>query len=295
MDCTKREGSRLDDIHVLCTYPQKADFHFPQILTLKMSANGVSKQLFVRKQWFLVETTHIALEQAFTSTTAATDKPQCVRRLEFIASLPPSSSNLPEKKKEQRDKKQQKSRERSQAKRRPYPTSSRYMRLMSTSPRRFRKYTADAATGILPCSSCCCCCCYSRVPPRSPPDLAAARRSLSLFLFSLPARSLGLSTALPRLPFPACARRVSHPAVMSVCFSFAGGGFQLRQNFDMKNYLKKKKTIMIGFFSFFISKFWRSFFLSSSKISRIYNRKINFFANSIFPISLSKNGEISPE
>jgi hypothetical protein len=52
---------------------------------------------------------------------------------------------------------------------------------------------------------------------------------------------------------------------------------------------------MIGFFSFFISKFWRSFFLSSSKISRIYNRKINFFANSIFPISLSKNGEISPE
>jgi hypothetical protein len=82
---------------------------------------------------------------------------------------------------------------------------------------------------------------------------------------------------------------------MSVCFSFAGGGFQLRQNFDMKNYLKKKKTIMIGFFSFFISKFWRSFFLSSSKISRIYNRKINFFANSIFPISLSKNGEISPE
>jgi len=157
MDCTKREGSRLDDIHVLCTYPQKADFHFPQILTLKMSANGVSKQLFVRKQWFLVETTHIALEQAFTSTTAATDKPQCVRRLEFIASLPPSSINLPEKKKEQRDKKQQKSRERSQAKRRPYPTSSRYMRLMSTSPRRFRKYTADAATGILPCSSCCCC------------------------------------------------------------------------------------------------------------------------------------------
>ncbi len=64
-----------------------------------MSANGVSKQLFVRKQWFLVETTHIALEQAFTSTTAATDKPQYVRRLEFIASLPPSSINLPEKKK----------------------------------------------------------------------------------------------------------------------------------------------------------------------------------------------------
>ncbi len=159
---------------MLCTYPQKADFHFPQILTLKMSANGVSKQLFVRKQWFLLQTTHIALELAFTSTTAATDKPQCVRRLEFNTK-PPSFFNLP-KTKEQRDKKQQKSRERSQAKRRPYPTSSRYMRLMSTSPRRFRKYTADAATGILPC-----CCCYSRVPPRSPPDLAAARRSLSLF------------------------------------------------------------------------------------------------------------------
>jgi len=46
-------------------------------------------------------------------------------------------------------------------------------------------------------------------------------------------------TALPRLPFPACARRVSHPAVMSVCFSFAGWGFQLRQNFDMKKMKKE--------------------------------------------------------
>ncbi len=43
----------------------------------------------------------------------------------------------------------------------PYPTSSRYIRLMSTSPRRFRKYIADAATGILPCS------CYSTISSRS--------------------------------------------------------------------------------------------------------------------------------
>jgi hypothetical protein len=43
----------------------------------------------------------------------------------------------------------------------PYPTSSRYIRLMRTSPRRFRKYIADAATGILPCS------CYSTISSRS--------------------------------------------------------------------------------------------------------------------------------
>jgi hypothetical protein len=65
-----------------------------------MSANGVSKQLFVRKQWFLLQTTHIALELAFTSTTAATDKPQCVRRLEFNANLPPSSISRKQKNKE---------------------------------------------------------------------------------------------------------------------------------------------------------------------------------------------------
>jgi hypothetical protein len=43
----------------------------------------------------------------------------------------------------------------------PYPTSSRYIRLMRTSPRRFRKYIADAATGILPYS------CYSTISSRS--------------------------------------------------------------------------------------------------------------------------------
>jgi hypothetical protein len=46
---------------------------------------------------------------------------------------------------------------------------------MSTSPRRFRKYTADAATGIVPCF-----CCF--FPNQSPPALAFPK---SLRLFSL--------------------------------------------------------------------------------------------------------------
>ncbi len=159
-----------------------------------------------------------------------------------IQCKPPSFFNLP-KTKEQRDKKQQKSRERSQAKRRPYPTSSRYMRLMSTSPRRFRKYTADAATGILPCS-CCCCCCYSRVPPRSPPDLAAARRSLSLFSSLSPCEISG--TEYLRFVVFRSLRAPGEFHTRRLClyvFFSPGVGVQLRQLrqiFDIKKMKKEQ-------------------------------------------------------
>lgn len=253
MDSTKREGSRLD-IHVLCTYPQKADLHFPQILTLKMSANGVSKQLFVRKQWFLLQTTHNALELAFTSTTAATDKPQCVRRLEFNASLPPSSISRKQKNKEIiSSKRAGKDHKRSGGlTRHRHGTCDWWAHLPADS---------ESTQQMLPPASC-----RAAATPESLPDLhqillLLADRSRSSLLY--PCEISGTEYCASSSSVP-CVRQESFTPGGYVCmFVFRrGGGFNFANfaKFSIWKKWKKNTDKYIYIFIFFISIFWRIFF-----------------------------------
>jgi hypothetical protein len=68
---------------------------------------------------------------------------------------------------------------------------------------------------------------------------------------------------------------------------------------NIKKLEKKKKkkntatTMQQSFSIFVISKFWKFFKKKIGKLSRIYTRKTK--NSKIFPISLSKNGEILPK
>ncbi len=230
---------------------------------------GFSKQLFVRKQWFLLQTTHIALELAFTSTTAATDKPQCVRRLEFNASLPPSSISRKQKNKEIKSSKRAgKDHKRSRGlTRHRHGTCDWWAHLPADS---------ESTQQMLPPASC-------RAPsaaaaavatPESLPDLhqillLLADRSHSPLLSPCEISGTEYCPSSSSVP---CVRQESFTPGGYVCiflFRRAGG-----LNFAKFSIWKKWKKNTDKFIYFSYRNFG-DFFLSS-KISRIYTRKSKF-------------------